>query len=53
MCGLAHAENKGARPVKRLIEPGVRYVVFGGKERELQALKMQRYAMISSPPVFN
>jgi hypothetical protein len=33
----AHLEDKGARPIKRLIKTGVGYVVLGGKERELQA----------------
>ena len=33
ICGLAHAENKGARPVKGLIEPGASDIVVSDKER--------------------
>jgi hypothetical protein len=44
MDGGAHPENKGAGPVKRLIEAGARDVILGGKERKLQALKIQRDA---------
>jgi len=44
MCGLAHAENKGTRPVNGLIEPGACDIVVSDKECELHALKIQRDA---------
>jgi hypothetical protein len=44
MSGHAKAENKGARPVKRPIEPGAFDIVVNDKKRELQAVKIQRDA---------